>query len=53
MLPPIDDLGQYCIFLDFDGTLVEIQDHPDDVRVDASTLRFVGRSGALGVGHVS
>ncbi len=43
MLPPIDDLGQYCIFLDFDGTLVEIQDHPDDVRVDASTLRFVER----------
>jgi trehalose 6-phosphate phosphatase len=43
MLPPIDDLEQYCIFLDFDGTLVEIEDHPDDVRVDASTLRFVER----------
>jgi trehalose 6-phosphate phosphatase len=43
MLPPIEDLEQYCIFLDFDGTLVEIEDHPDDVRVDASTLRFVER----------
>ena len=43
MLPPIDDLGQYCIFLDFDGTLVEIADRPDDVRVDASILRFVER----------
>lgn len=43
MLPPIDDLGHYCVFLDFDGTLVEIEDHPDDVRVDASTLRFIER----------
>ncbi len=43
MLPPIDDLEHYCIFLDFDGTLVEIEDHPNDVRVDASTIRFVER----------
>lgn len=43
MLPPIEDLKHYCIFLDFDGTLVEIADNPDDVQVDASTLRFVER----------
>jgi len=49
MLPPIDDLEHCCIFLDFDGTLVEIEDHPDDVRVDASTLRFVEKlSGKVG-----
>jgi trehalose 6-phosphate phosphatase len=41
MLPQIDDLEKYCIFLDFDGTLVDIEDHPDDVRVDASTFRFI------------
>jgi trehalose 6-phosphate phosphatase len=43
MLPPIEDLKHYCIFFDFDGTLVEIADNPDDVQVDASTLRFVER----------
>ena len=43
MLPSIDDLGQYCIFLDFDGTLVEIEDRPDDVRIDAETLQWIER----------
>ncbi len=43
MLPVIDDLERYCVFLDFDGTLVQIQDRPDDVRVEASTLRFIER----------
>jgi len=43
MLPSIDRLQTYCIFLDFDGTLIEIQDHPDDVRVDDSTLRLIER----------
>ncbi|MDR3422049.1 MAG: trehalose-phosphatase, partial [Xanthobacteraceae bacterium] len=54
MLPSIDDLSQYCIFLDFDGTLVEIEDRPDDVRIDSTTLHFleklrdkVGRALAL------
>ncbi|MDI9847667.1 trehalose-phosphatase [Rhodoblastus sp. 17X3] len=41
MLPAIDDLAQYCIFLDLDGTLVEIEDRPDDVRVDPATLEFI------------
>jgi trehalose 6-phosphate phosphatase len=43
MLPAIDDLTQYCIFLDLDGTLVEIEDRPDDVRVDPATLQFIER----------
>lgn len=43
MLPSIDDLEQYCIFLDFDGTLVAIEDHPDDVRIDAATLQLIER----------
>jgi trehalose 6-phosphate phosphatase len=43
MLPSIDDLEQYCIFLDLDGTLVEIEDRPDDVRIDPATLRFIER----------
>jgi trehalose 6-phosphate phosphatase len=43
MLPSIDDLEQYCVFLDFDGTLVEIEDRPDDVRIDAATLQFIER----------
>jgi trehalose 6-phosphate phosphatase len=40
-LPSLRDLDSYCIFLDFDGTLVEIADRPDDVRVDAATLRLI------------
>ncbi len=43
MPPLIDDLEQYCVFLDFDGTLVEIEDRPDDVRIDASTLQLIER----------
>ncbi len=43
MLPSIDDLEQYCVFLDFDGTLVEIEDRPDDVRIDAATLQLIER----------
>jgi trehalose 6-phosphate phosphatase len=43
MLPSIDDLEQYCFFLDFDGTLVEIEDRPDDVRIDAPTLQLIER----------
>jgi trehalose 6-phosphate phosphatase len=41
MLAPIADIKKRCIFLDFDGTLVEIKDCPEGVRVDASTRQFV------------
>jgi trehalose 6-phosphate phosphatase len=40
-LPVLGDPQTYCIFLDFDGTLVEIADRPDDVRIDSATLRFL------------
>ncbi len=42
-LPVIDDLEQYAIFLDFDGTLVEIADRPEDVRFEAPTLQLIER----------
>jgi trehalose 6-phosphate phosphatase len=41
MLPSIADLGAYCIFLDFDGTLVGIADRPDDVRIDPALLHVI------------
>ncbi len=41
MLPKIEDIGRYAIFLDLDGTLAELVDHPDAVRVDPSTLRLL------------
>ena len=41
MLPTIDSLEHYCVFLDLDGTLVEIEDRPEDVRIDEGTLRFI------------
>jgi trehalose 6-phosphate phosphatase len=42
-LPSIADIENYCVFLDFDGTVVEIEDRPDDVRIDASTRQFIER----------
>lgn len=45
MLPAIDDLSRYAIFLDFDGTLVDIADRPGAVRMDASMLRNIERIG--------
>jgi trehalose 6-phosphate phosphatase len=42
-LPSIADIENYCVFLDLDRTLVEIEDRPDDVRVDDSTRQFIER----------
>lgn len=43
------DLKSDCIFLDFDGTLVEFAEHPDEVVVKAGVREDVSRlSGALG-----
>ena len=42
-LPSLGDLDSHCIFLDFDGTLVDIADRPDDVRVDGATLQLIER----------
>lgn len=41
MLPSIEDIGPFAIFLDFDGTLVDLADRPDAVRVDPATLRLL------------
>jgi trehalose 6-phosphate phosphatase len=38
MLPPIDGLKGHAIFLDLDGTIVEIAEHPDAVSVHPATL---------------
>lgn len=54
MLPTIEDLMCCATFLDLDGTIVELVEHPDAVRVEASTLRLLDRlrdksGGALAV----
>lgn len=41
MLPPIDGLEGHAIFLDLDGTIVEIAEHPDAVCVRPATLRLL------------
>jgi trehalose 6-phosphate phosphatase len=46
MLPDIGDLTGYAIFLDFDGTLVDIADRPDSVRMKASVLRRIASIGS-------
>jgi trehalose 6-phosphate phosphatase len=41
--PPLDLLAGASLFLDFDGTLVEIARRPDEVRVDARLRDLVLR----------
>jgi len=41
VLPSLEDIERYAIFLDFDGTIVEIEDHPDAVRMEPSTLELL------------
>lgn len=41
MLPWVDDIEGYAIFLDLDGTIVEIVEHPDAARVAPETLRLL------------
>lgn len=41
--PPADLLRDAALFLDFDGTLVELQEHPDAVAVDARLAALINR----------
>lgn len=42
MLPNVDDIGRFAMFLDLDGTVAEIAEHPDAVHVDAATIELLG-----------
>ena len=41
-LPRVSDLSHVALFLDLDGTLVEITEHPGQVEVDPATIRLLG-----------
>ncbi|MBO0733797.1 MAG: trehalose-phosphatase [Methylocapsa sp.] len=41
MLPGICEIADHAIFLDLDGTIVELVDHPDAVRVGPQTLHLL------------
>jgi trehalose 6-phosphate phosphatase len=41
-LPRVSDLGPVALFLDLDGTLVEITEKPHQVRVDPETIALLG-----------
>jgi trehalose 6-phosphate phosphatase len=43
VLPRVDDIGRYAVFLDLDGTLLELEDHFDRVRAEHSTLLLLER----------
>ena len=40
-LPRVSDPGRVALFLDFDGTIVEIAERPQLVRVDPATLQLL------------
>ncbi len=41
-LPRVSNLGHVALFLDLDGTLVEITEKPHQVRVDPETIALLG-----------
>ena len=51
--PPADLLRNAALFLDFDGTLVELQGHPDAVAVDAALATLIDRLGDALDGRVA
>ncbi len=51
--PPADLLRDAALFLDFDGTLVELQGHPDAVAVDARLAALIDRLGDALDGRVA
>ena len=51
--PPLDLLAGASLFIDFDGTLVELIDRPDAVVVDQPLRDLLGRIGAAMPGRVA
>lgn len=51
--PPIDLLTGASLFIDFDGTLVELIDRPDEVVIDAPLRDLLGKVGAALPGRVA
>lgn len=51
--PPADLLPNASLFLDFDGTLVEIAEHPDAVSVEAELSTLMGKLTAYLDGRVA
>ncbi|WP_230629456.1 trehalose-phosphatase [Sphingomonas sp. Leaf37] len=51
--PPADLLRDAALFLDFDGTLVELQGHPDAVAVDTRLAALIDRLGDALDGRVA
>ena len=51
--PPAELLRNASLFLDFDGTLVEIAETPEAVQVDARLARIVGRLAQQLMGRIA
>ncbi len=41
MLPKIDDIARFAIFLDLDGTIADIAERPEAVRIEPPILRIL------------
>lgn len=53
MLPDLRNPDEYALFLDFDGTLVDIAQRPDDVRMDPATGDALGELNRLLAGALA
>lgn len=54
MTPPLPDAGaSWALFLDFDGTLAELAEHPEQVRVGAEPVALLERLDTLLDGAVA
>jgi trehalose 6-phosphate phosphatase len=42
LLPTLNDAERYALFFDFDGTLADIVEHPEDVEVTEATKETLG-----------
>lgn len=51
--PPFDLLAGASLFIDFDGTLVDLIDRPDEIVVDEALHDLLGRIGAALPGRVA